>query len=70
MASPDEYRASAEQCKSWARSAPTREEKRDLFDTARALRKAAAELDASAATVRRLDQRQLYLAPNPPRSAG
>jgi ubiquinone biosynthesis protein UbiJ len=53
MASADEYRASAEQCEEFARSAPTPEEKRDLLDTARALRKAAAELDARLAIVRR-----------------
>jgi hypothetical protein len=69
MASAGEYRASAEQCEEFARLAPTLEEKRDLLETARALKKAAAELDASAATVRQLDRRKTH-APNPPRSAG
>jgi len=58
MASAEEFRASAEQCEDFARSAPTLEEKRDLLDTARALREAAAELDASTATVRQLNQRR------------
>ena len=70
MASADDYRASAEQCEEFARLAPNPDEKRDLLATARALRKAAAELEASAATVRQLDQRQRSHAPNTPRSAG
>jgi hypothetical protein len=48
MVSADEYRKSAEQCESLARSAATAEERKDLLDTARALRRAAAELEASA----------------------
>lgn len=56
MASADEYRASAEQCEEFARLAQNLDEKRDLLATAQALRKAAAELDASVATVRRLGE--------------
>jgi hypothetical protein len=60
MATVDDYRESAEECEALARSASTVEEKIDLLDTARALRQAAAELEASAATVRQLDQRKRY----------
>jgi hypothetical protein len=55
MVLADETRKSAEEYESLARSEPTAE-KRELLDTARALRRVASELDASATTVRQLDR--------------
>ena len=69
MASADEFRAMAVSFETWARAATTKTERRDFLEMANTVRHAAGELDASAATVRQLDQRRIR-APNPPRSAG
>ena len=47
----------------WAEIAPTKAERRDFLEMAKTMRQAAADLEASADTVRELDQRK-------PRSAG
>ena len=47
----------------WAEIAPTKAERRDVLEMAKTIRQAAADLEASADTVRELDQRK-------PRSAG
>jgi hypothetical protein len=41
----------------WAQTAASKEERRDFLEMATTMRQAAAKLDASAATVRQLDQR-------------
>jgi hypothetical protein len=69
MASADEFRAMAVSFDVWARTAATKAERRDFLEMAKTLRQAAAELDASAGTLRELHQRRQH-APNLPRSAG
>ena len=69
MASADEFRAMAVSFEEWARTAASRLERKDFLEMAKTMRQAAAELDASAASVRQLDRRKIQ-APNPPRSAG
>jgi hypothetical protein len=56
MARADEYRAMAVLFEKWAQTAASKEERRDFLEMAKTMRRAAAELDASTATVRQLDQ--------------
>jgi hypothetical protein len=58
MASTEEFRAMAVTFEKWAQTAPTKAERRDFLEMAKTMRQAAAELDASAATVLQLDQRR------------
>ena len=58
MASAEEFRAIAGTFEKWARTALTKAERRDFLEMAKTMRQAAAELDASAATVLQLDQRR------------
>ena len=54
MASADELRAMAVSFEEWARTTKSSFERRDYLEMARTVRQAAAELDASAATVRKI----------------
>jgi hypothetical protein len=56
MASASEFRDMATSFEWWARTATTKAERRDFLEMAETVRQAAAELDASADTVRRFDQ--------------
>jgi hypothetical protein len=67
MASADEFRAMAVSFEAWAQTAATKAERRDFLEMAKTMRQAAADLDASAATVR---QQRRTRAPKSPRSAG
>jgi hypothetical protein len=58
LASADEYRALASSFEAWAETAATAAERQDFLKIAMTMRNAAAELDASAATVRQLEQRK------------
>ena len=68
LARADEYRVLACSFEAWAETAATAAERQDFLKMAMTMRNAAAELDASAATVRQLEQHKKYA--NPPRSAG
>ena len=69
MASADEFRAVAESFEKLVQTAVSKAEGRDFLDMAKTMRRAAAELDASAGTVRRLKHRDTA-AQSPQRSAG
>jgi|tagenome__1003787_1003787.scaffolds.fasta_scaffold9151374_1 hypothetical protein len=69
MASADEFRAVAESFEKLVQTAVSKAEGRDFLDMAKTMRRAAAELDASARTVRQLDEPENSTR-NPPRSAG
>jgi hypothetical protein len=53
MANADEFRAMAVSFEEWARITKSAFERRDYLEMAKTMRQAAAELDASAATVRK-----------------
>jgi hypothetical protein len=52
MTSADEFRAMAVSFETWARTTKSTFERRDYLEMAKSVRQAAAELDASARTVR------------------
>ena len=54
MSRADEFRAMAVKFESWARSSKSRFEQNDFLLMAKTMRQAAAELDASALTVRQV----------------
>ena len=58
MASADKFRAIAESFEACARTAASKTEQKDFLEMAKTMRKAAAELDASAATVRQTVHRR------------
>jgi hypothetical protein len=55
----DDFRAMMVSFETWAQIAPTALERRDFLEMARTMRDAVAELDASAATVKRALNRRV-----------
>jgi hypothetical protein len=55
----DDFRALMVSFETWVRTAPTALERRDFLEMARTMRDAVAELDASAATVKRALKRRV-----------